>query len=174
MYRVDISLRYVALRPSATHAFLASPRPARGLASPPLTSSAGPGILNRVPGPAAEFSSSAILPTLRAACDQAGLSSVGAELLRLGQNAIYQLAAAPIVVRIARTADRLPRVENELCIAQWLDAAGVLAVRVLGEIDQPLLVDGHPISFWHTVTGRAASPARPPLPRILPDRLGAA
>ena len=101
------------------------------------------------------------------ACSQAGLSSDGAELLRLGENAIYQLAGAPIVVRIARSADRLRRVEKELCIARWLAAANVPAVRVYEEIDQPLLVDGHPVSFWHAVTGGAPEPAYADLARLL-------
>src|SRR6266567_2774793 len=102
------------------------------------------GILNPVPDAAAEFSSSAVLPTLRAACERAGIDCDGAELLRLGENAIFQLASAPIVVRIARSADRLPRVQKELCVARWLAAADVPAVRVYEQIDQPLLVHSHP------------------------------
>jgi hypothetical protein len=69
------------------------------------------------------FSSTAVLPTLKEAFTRAGLSSDGAELLRLGENAIYQLAADPVVVRIARSADRLPRVQRELCVARWLAAS---------------------------------------------------
>ncbi len=86
------------------------------------------GILSRVPDAEAEFSSPAVLPVLRKACEQAGLDSDHAELLRLGENAINQLAAAPVVVRIARSADRLRRVEKELCVARWLAAANVPAV----------------------------------------------
>ena len=85
----------------------------------------------------------------------------------MGENAIYQLAGAPIVVRIARSADRLPRVEKELCVARWLAAANVPAVRVYEEIDQPLLVDGHPVSFWHAVTGGDPAPAYADLARLL-------
>ena len=84
-----------------------------------------------MPDAAAGFSSSAVLPILREACTQAGVSSDGAELLRLGENAIYQLAAAPVVVKIARSADRLRRVERELCVARWLAAADVPAIRAL-------------------------------------------
>jgi aminoglycoside phosphotransferase (APT) family kinase protein len=120
-----------------------------------------------VPDAAAEFSSSAVLPTLRAACSQTGFSSDGAELLRLGENAIYRLAGAPIVVRIARSADRLRRVEKELCIARWLAAADVPAVRVYEEVDQPLLVDGRPVSFWHAVTGGDPAPTFADLARLL-------
>jgi len=125
------------------------------------------GILNPVPDAAAKFSSSAVLSTLRAACEQAGLDSDGAELLRLGENAIFQLASAPIVVRIARSADRLRRVQKELCVAQWLAAADVPAVRVCEQIDQPLLVDDHPVSFWQTVTGGDPMPTHADLARLL-------
>jgi hypothetical protein len=81
-----------------------------------------------------------------------------AELLRLGENAIYQLAAAQVVVRITRSGDLLRRAEKELCVARWLAAANVPAVRVYEEIDQPLLVDGRPVSFWHAVTGGDPAP----------------
>jgi hypothetical protein len=98
-----------------------------------------------------------VLPVLRDACVRVGLSGDGAELLRLGENAICRLARAPVVVRIARSADRLVRVE--LCVARWLADAGVPAVRVYEEIGQPLLVCGHPVSFWHAVTGGGPQPA---------------
>jgi len=125
------------------------------------------GILTHVPDAAAGFSSSAVLPTLREACARAGFSCDDAELLRLGENAIYQLAAAPVVVRIARSADRLRRVERELCVARWLAATGVPAVRVYEEIDQPLLVDDHPVTFWHMVTGGDPVPTHVDLARLL-------
>lgn len=126
-----------------------------------------PGILGRVPDAAAAFSSSAVLPVLHEACQQAGLSSDRAELLRLGENAIYRLAADPVVVRIARSPDRLPRVERELCVARWLAAANIPAVRVYEQIDQPLLVSGHPVSFWHSVTGGDPAPTHTDLARLL-------
>ena len=125
------------------------------------------GILGRVPEAVAEFSSSAVVPVLAEACRRAGLSSDGAELLRLGENAIYLLADAPVVVRIARSADRLGRVRKELCIARWLTAAEVPSVRVHEEIDQPLLVDGHPVSFWRAVTGGEPTPTQADLGRLL-------
>jgi hypothetical protein len=103
-------------------------------------------ILGRVPDAATEFSSSAALPILREACQQAGLDSEGADLLRIGENAIFQLASAPVVVRISRSAERLPRVRREICVARWLAAADVPAARVNNEIDQPILADGHPVS----------------------------
>ncbi|MGH3275757.1 MAG: phosphotransferase enzyme family protein [Streptosporangiaceae bacterium] len=120
-----------------------------------------------MPEAVAEFSSSAVVPVLAEACRRAGLSGDGAELLRLGENAIYLLADAPVVVRIARSADRLGRVGKELCIARWLTAAGVPSVQVHEEIDQPLLVDGHPVSFWRAVTGGEPEPTQADLGRLL-------
>ena len=120
-----------------------------------------------MPDAAAGFSSTAVLPTLEEACAQAGLSCDGAELLRLGENAIYQLAADPVVVRIARSADRLPRVRRELCVARWLATSNVPAVRVIDEIDQPLLVHDRPVTFWHTVTGGNPVPNHVDLARLL-------
>ena len=111
-----------------------------------------------MPDAAAGFSSSAVLHVLHEACHQAGLSSDCAELLRLGENAIYRLAEDPVVVRIARSADRLPRVERELCVARWLATADIPAVRVIEDVEQPLLVDGRPISFWQSVTGGDPAP----------------
>jgi Ser/Thr protein kinase RdoA (MazF antagonist) len=116
---------------------------------------------------AAEFSSSAVRPALDAACARAGLDSASAVLLRLGENAIFQLATAPLVARVARSADRLGRVEKELCVARWLTAADVPSVRVADEITQPVVADGHPVTFWLTVTGGDPAPAHADLARLL-------
>jgi Ser/Thr protein kinase RdoA (MazF antagonist) len=116
---------------------------------------------------APEFSSLAALRVLTEACQQVGFSSDGAELLRIGENAIFQLADAPTVVRIGRSADRLSRAQKELCVARWLDAAKVPAVRVHDEIEQPLIVDGHPVSFWRAVTGGEPTPTDVDLARLL-------
>jgi hypothetical protein len=58
-------------------------------------------------------------------------------------------------------------VEKELCVARWLAAANVPAVRVYEEIDQPLLVDGRPVSFWHEVPGGDPAPTYADLARLL-------
>ena len=120
-----------------------------------------------MPNLTVEFSSSASQPVLRKACERAGLNSDGAELLRIGENAIFQLADVPIVVRIGRSADRLPRAQREVCVARWLAAANVPAVRIYEDIDQPLMVDGHPVSFWHAVTGGEPTPTHIDLARLL-------
>jgi len=120
-----------------------------------------------VPDADTRFSSTAILPALEEACARVGLSSDGAELLRLGENAIYQLATDPVVVRIARSVDRLPRVRRELCVARWLATSSVPAVRVRDDLDQPTVALGHPVTFWRTVTGGDPVPDHIDLGRLL-------
>ena len=71
------------------------------------------------------------------------------------------------MVRIARSADRLQRVQRELCVARWLATAAVPAVRVIDEVDQPLVVDDRPVTFWHTVTGGDPVPTHVDLARLL-------
>ena len=53
--------------------------------------------------------------------------------------------------------------------------SNVPAVRVNDEIDQPLLVDGHPVSFWHTVTGgEPTSHTTPTWPACSPHSMASA
>jgi hypothetical protein len=39
---------------------------------------------------------------MSAACRAAGLDDRGAKLIRLGENALFRLASAPVIVRVAR------------------------------------------------------------------------
>jgi Ser/Thr protein kinase RdoA (MazF antagonist) len=114
-----------------------------------------------------EFSSSAVFPVLREACALAGLDGDGAELVRLGENAIFGLKSAPVIVRIARSVRQEPRMERELCVARWLAAAGVPGIRVLDDLDQPVVVDGYPVSFWRRVTGGEPKPTYADLAQLL-------
>src|ERR1039457_4826811 len=100
------------------------------------------------------FSSADTARTLERACAEAGIDSRDAVLLRLGENAIYRLSAVPVVARIARTTDYLPDVQTEVAVAQWLETVGVPAGRLAGPADQPLVVDGRPVTFWRVVSDR--------------------
>ena len=100
------------------------------------------------------FSSESTAQTLARACAEAGVDSRDAVLLRLGENAIYRLSAVPVVARIARTTDYLPDVQTEVAVARWLEAVGFPAVRLAGPADQPLVVDGRPVTFWRVVSDR--------------------
>ncbi|MDJ1137085.1 aminoglycoside phosphotransferase family protein [Streptomyces iconiensis] len=74
----------------------------------------------------------------------AGRSAESAELLALGENAVFALGET--VVRVGRDPELLVRAEHELRVATWLEKEGVPAVRAAEP--EPRLVDGHPVTFW--------------------------
>jgi Ser/Thr protein kinase RdoA (MazF antagonist) len=78
--------------------------------------------------------------------------------MRLGENALYRLATAPVVVRIARTVDYWNTVTKEVQVARWLADQGFPAAEVTGPAHQPLAIDGHPVTFWRFIHGRVAMP----------------
>ncbi len=84
------------------------------------------------------------------ACLIAGINPKGARLLRMGSNAVYRLTA-PVVVRISRPDAELDQARRTVAVARWLESVGYPAVRVL-DVDQPVVLDGHAITFWETVS----------------------
>ncbi len=88
---------------------------------------------------------------MSAACRAAGLDGEEAELIRLGENALFRLASVPVVVRVARGEEYLPKARTEVGVSRWLAEEGFPAARVVEDLEQPLLVDGHPVTFWHLV-----------------------
>ncbi|MFJ2031680.1 phosphotransferase enzyme family protein [Streptosporangium sp. NPDC087985] len=107
----------------------------------------------------ADFTPETLTDVMRSACHAVGFDPAGAELLRLGENAIYRLAAEGVVVRIARGQERLPAVEKELCVAGWLQASGVPAIQAHPGVAQPVCIDGYPVSFWEAIIPAEPSPA---------------
>lgn len=100
------------------------------------------------------FSAESTRRTLEIACTATGLDARGAELLRLGENAIYRLRPFPLVARIARTVDYLPDIETEVAAARWLESVEFPAVRLAGPADQPVVADGRVVTFWELVSER--------------------
>jgi aminoglycoside phosphotransferase (APT) family kinase protein len=101
------------------------------------------------PRPAREFNSETAGETLRAACKLARLDSRGAQLLRLGTNANYRLAAHPILVRISP--GHMTEVRTEVAVARWLAGCGFPAARIAEDIGQPLKLDGRIVTFWELI-----------------------
>ncbi|MGW3718416.1 aminoglycoside phosphotransferase family protein [Streptomyces sp. NPDC005133] len=97
------------------------------------------------------FTSAGAAKVLRAACRQAGLDSDGASLIRLGENALFRLAAHPVVVRIARSTEYLESARGEVEVSRWLSREHFPVTRVVEDLEQPLVVDGHPVTFWHLI-----------------------
>ncbi|MER5767217.1 aminoglycoside phosphotransferase family protein [Streptomyces sp. NPDC001985] len=94
----------------------------------------------------------------RRVLEAAGISP-GAELLALGENAVF--AAGDTVVKVGRSAELLGRAEREIAVGVWLAEAGVPAVRPARSAAE--LVDGHPVTRWH----RLPDPVRPAGPADL-------
>ncbi|MER6533716.1 aminoglycoside phosphotransferase family protein [Streptomyces sp900105755] len=105
-------------------------------------------------GGGTEFTAEGLEPVLQEACSTAGLDSRGAELLRLGSNAVYRLASLPVIVRIAR--DPLVRAEMERAVgvARWLETQDFPAMRVPASTAQPLVIAGRVVTFWESVQER--------------------
>ncbi|WP_181766073.1 aminoglycoside phosphotransferase family protein [Streptomyces albidus (ex Kaewkla and Franco 2022)] len=118
----------------------------------------------------------------RALLDAAGERGGDAELLALGENAVFALDAPdPVVVRIGRGPWLRERAERELRVASWLEDHDVPAVR--SARPGVSLVEGHPLTFWQRLPDpvREATPADlagllrlvhalPPAPFPLPRR----
>ncbi|MFE5374142.1 phosphotransferase family protein [Streptomyces mirabilis] len=101
-----------------------------------------------------EFTAESLEAVLREACGTAGLDPGGAELLRLGSNAVYRLSGSPVIVRIARDPDVLEEMERAVRVARWLEAEDLPATRVPAGITQPLAVGSRVVTFWESVQER--------------------
>ncbi|MFI8855126.1 phosphotransferase family protein [Streptomyces prasinus] len=102
-------------------------------------------------GNGAEFTAEALAPVLREACSSAGLDSSGAELLRLGSNAVYRLPSSPIIVRIARDPSVRVEMDRAVKVARWLETEHFPATRVPARVAQPIVVGGLVVTFWESV-----------------------
>ncbi|MFE6780169.1 phosphotransferase enzyme family protein [Streptomyces sp. NPDC057702] len=110
---------------------------------------------------------------------EAGFAPADAELLALGENAVFALG--PTVVKVGRERGLWERADREPRVATWLAEHGVPAVRPAEPTAR--LVDGHPVTVWHRLPPavRPATPADlagllrrvhalPPPPFALPRR----
>jgi aminoglycoside phosphotransferase (APT) family kinase protein len=97
-----------------------------------------------------ELSESSARVLLEKACAVGGISAENANLLRLGSNAVYHLMA-PVIARISREDADLDQARRTVAVARWLEYVGYPAVRAL-DIDQPIVVDGHAVTFWQSVS----------------------
>jgi Ser/Thr protein kinase RdoA (MazF antagonist) len=87
---------------------------------------------------------------LQQACAAAGIDAEGARLLRVGSNAVYRLKP-PVIVRVSRPGTDAGQVRRTVAVARWLESARYPAVRAV-DVDQPVAVDGHLVTFWDAVS----------------------
>lgn len=123
------------------------------------------------------------------ACAVVGLDPAEAELVRLGENAVYRLRT-PVIARVARSAERRPDSQREVQVARWLADIGIPAIRPL-DVVQPIEADGRVVTLWESATDREdygttaelgailrrlhaqEAPTKLALPRLRPfDRVG--
>lgn len=95
---------------------------------------------------------------LSRASRQVGLDSHGAQIMRLGENALFRLPGQ-VVARIAR-AGQVAAATREVQVARWLADQGVGVVRALEGVENPVIVDGRAVTFWCELPShRAGTPA---------------
>ncbi|MFD7059895.1 phosphotransferase enzyme family protein [Streptomyces sp. NPDC059906] len=115
------------------------------------------------------FTSATAMRVMGGACRAAGLDGDGAELIRLGENALFRLASVPVIVRIARGHEWLATARKEVAVSRWLAREGVSAARVVEDLEQPLLIDGYPVTLWHQIVEGDRKPAYGELGAVLRD-----
>lgn len=89
-------------------------------------------------------------PLLAAAADQAGLPLPAPRLLRLGENAVFS-TGAQVVARVGRSPAAAPTAAREVAIGSWLAHATEVPVASPVDIAQPILIEGHPVTFWEEI-----------------------
>lgn len=71
------------------------------------------------------------------ACRRVNLDPRGAELIRIGSNAVYRLPEQ-VIVRIAATPAAADNARKQVAVANWLADNAYPAIRAL-HVDQPVL-----------------------------------
>ncbi|MGW2082214.1 phosphotransferase enzyme family protein [Streptomyces sp. NPDC001939] len=86
-----------------------------------------------------------------AACDSAGLPLLpNAELLRLGENALFALPEVGAIARVARSTEMADKVAKELAMGRWLAGCGFPCV-LPTDTPQPIEANGRLVTFWEYV-----------------------
>ncbi len=95
------------------------------------------------------FDSSEMHHVLDHACASVGLDSTNARLLRGHTNAVILLDTSPVVVKIARRGSRIGDVQRTVRFVRWLMDRGFPTVPLHASgVDQPIVVNGHAVTFW--------------------------
>lgn len=63
----------------------------------------------------------------------------------------------------------LPDVQKEVEVARWLRDADDPAARLADVVEEPVVVDGHPVTFWHLVEVAEPKPSPADLGRSCVD-----
>ncbi|MEU5694225.1 phosphotransferase [Actinosynnema sp. NPDC020468] len=107
----------------------------------------------------APFTPGSAKAALLVACEGAGIEAGDAELVRLGENALFHLRRSSLVVRVARGMEHWEDATKEVAVSAWLAELGIPAARTATGIGQPVVADGRPVTFWAFLDGRNAGRA---------------
>jgi len=107
------------------------------------------------------FTKEKLAAALAEACALLGLDHRGARLLRFTNNAVYELADAPVVLRIVGSRALRHRVAKVVRVARHFADHDVPAIRLLPGVEQPIHAGGHVLTAWVRVPdgGRRATAA---------------
>ncbi|WP_435109252.1 phosphotransferase enzyme family protein [Nocardiopsis synnemataformans] len=105
----------------------------------------------QAPAPTEGLTPERLHAVLAGICAQAGLDPRDAHLIKFTNNAVFRLASAPVVVRIAGSRAVSERIDTVIATAQWFAQHEVPAVRLLEEVAQPVVADGYAATLWHLV-----------------------
>ncbi|MGH3615504.1 MAG: aminoglycoside phosphotransferase family protein [Pseudonocardia sp.] len=86
---------------------------------------------------------------LTSACQRLGLPSTGAELIRIGSNAVFRVDGDTIA-RVAPSLGHQENARKQIDVARWLARVGYPAVRAL-DVEQPVEADGRVVTFWESI-----------------------
>ncbi|HJP76826.1 MAG TPA: aminoglycoside phosphotransferase family protein [Pseudonocardiaceae bacterium] len=116
---------------------------------------------------AGRFTPAKLEHVLGAVCDATGLDPDGATLLRFTTNAVYRLATAPVVIRIAASWGLRHRVAKVVKVANWLAGHDFPAVRLLAGVEQPVRVGDYLATVWDEVPTVSRKPTTRDLATML-------
>jgi hypothetical protein len=91
-------------------------------------------------------------------CGKVDLDPHSATLIKMTNNAVFRLTNAPVVVRLATSKAMRHRVAKVVVVARWLSASGFPSVRLIEDIEQPVVAGDHIATIWHVVEEHGPPP----------------
>ncbi|MEU4606453.1 aminoglycoside phosphotransferase family protein [Kribbella sp. NPDC023972] len=90
---------------------------------------------------------------LKGICQEAGLLSDEAELIKYTNNAVYRLPSQGVVVRFGAGDLASQRADHVARVATWLQDNDVPAVRLAPGLTQPVLFENYSATVWELLEG---------------------
>ncbi|MGI5243094.1 phosphotransferase family protein [Dactylosporangium sp. CA-139066] len=104
---------------------------------------------------------------LHAVGEQLEVDVRDATLIKFTNNAVFRLADASIVIRIAGSEAMRQRVPKVVRVAHWLAKQNQAAVRLISTANQPIVAHGHLVTAWQMVPETGARPTGHDLAAII-------